>query len=139
MFSSREPGHLDDALRENALVRARLAERLGEGRLMPKECEEGLIVGILSVRDALLGVPMADALAQMTLPAPVTEALLHGGGKYAPYLKLAIACEGGDQAEIEALARACGMDVETVNLRHIEALIWAMRFSEALRESARVS
>lgn len=139
MFSSREPGHLDDALRENALVRARLAERLGEGRLMPKECEEAFIVGILSVLDALLGVPMADALAQLTLPAPVTEALLHGEGKYAPYLKLAIACEGGDQAGIEALARACGMDAETVNLRHIEALTWAMRFSEALRESAPAS
>ncbi len=139
MFSSREPGQLDDALRENALVRARLAERLGEGRLMPKECEEAFIVGILSVLDALLGVPMADALAQLTLPPPVTEALLHGEGKYAPYLKLAIACEEGDQAEIETLARACGMNAETINLRHIEALTWAMRYSEALRESALAS
>lgn len=139
MFSSREPGHLDDALRENALVRARLAERLAEGRLMPKERDEAFIVGILSVLDTLLGVPMADALAQLTLPAPVTDALLRGEGKYAPYLKLAIACEGGDQAGIEALATACGMDAEVVNLRHIEALTWAMRFSEALRESALTS
>lgn len=135
MFSSKEPDHLDDALRENALVRARLAERLAEGHLTAKQCDEAFVVGILSVLDALLGVPMADALAQLTLPEAVAEALLRGEGRYAPYLKLAIACEESDQEGMRALAEACGMDAETVNLRHFEALTWAMRFSEALEES----
>jgi EAL and modified HD-GYP domain-containing signal transduction protein len=135
LFSSKKPDHLDNALRENALVRAKLAEQLAAGRMLPKERDEAFVVGILSVIDALLEMPMQEALAQLSLPAAVTEALLHREGKYAPYLKLAIACEESDQATIKALADELGMDAFMVNQRHIEALTWAMSFSEALEES----
>lgn len=132
LFNSRKPGPLDEALRENALVRAKLAELLAQGRMTPKECDEAFVVGILSVIDALLEMPMADALAQINLPEPVAEALLRGEGKYAPYLKLALACEESDQATLAELAAALGMDALMVNQRHIDALGWAMRFSESL-------
>jgi len=135
LFSSKKPSHLDSALRENALVRAKLAERLAEGRMPPKERDEAFVVGILSVIDALLEMPMSEALAQLTLPEPVTQALLHRQGRYAPYLQLAIACEEGDQDSIRALAAELGMDALMVNQRHIDALAWAMRFSEALEDS----
>ncbi len=132
LFNSRQPGPLDEALRENALVRAKLAELLAQGRMMPKECDEAFVVGILSVIDALLEIPMADALAQINLPEAVSEALLRGEGKYAPYLKLAIACEESDQATIRALATELDMDALMVNQRHIDALGWTMSFSESL-------
>ena len=135
MFSSKKPGPLDNALRENALVRARLAEQLADGRMPPKERDEAFVVGILSVIDALLEMPMTDALAQLTLPDAVSDALLNRQGRYAPYLKLAIACEESDQDAIGALAAELGMDAVTVNRRHIDALNWAMSFSEALEEA----
>jgi EAL and modified HD-GYP domain-containing signal transduction protein len=137
LFSSKKPDHLDNALRENALVRAKLAEQLAAGRMPPRERDEAFVVGILSVIDALLEMPMQEALAQLSLPAAVAEALLHRQGKYAPYLKLAIACEESDQATIKSLADELGMDAFIVNQRHIEALTWAMSFSEALEDSHR--
>lgn len=134
LFNSRKPGPLDEALRENALVRAKLAELLAQGRMSPKECDEAFVVGILSIIDALLEIPMADALAQLSLPEPVSEALLRREGKYAPYIKLAIACEESDQDTIRALAAELGMDALMVNQRHIDALTWTMSFSDSLDE-----
>lgn len=134
LFSSKDNNPLDEALRENALTRARLSEKLAEGRLSAKECDEVFVVGILSVIDTLLEMPMPDALAQITLPDAVADALLRRDGKYAPYLSLAIACEESDQDTIRALAIELGMDADTVNRRHIEALAWTMNFSESLAD-----
>lgn len=135
LFSNKEQNPLDDALRENALVRARLAETLAEGRMSRKECDEVFVVGILSVIDALMQMTMQDALAQLSLPDAVADALLRREGKYAPYLKLAIACEESDQDGIRALAVECDLDATLVNQRHIDALVWTMSFNESLEDS----
>ena len=136
LFSVGKETHpLDEALRENALVRARLAEHLARGQLNPKECDEVFVTGILSVIDALFEMPMQDAIAQLNLPTAVSDALLRREGPYAPYLQLAIACEDSDQDTINALANRCNLDAIEVNQRHIEALTWALGFSEALGES----
>ena len=132
LFSSETPNHLDEALRESALVRAKLAEKLAEGRMSRSECDEAFMVGVLSVIDALLEMPMQEALAQLSLPEAVSDALLRHEGKYAPYLKLAIASEDSDQDTIRTLAAECGMEAVTVNQRHLEALIWTLNFSESL-------
>jgi EAL and modified HD-GYP domain-containing signal transduction protein len=138
LFSlGQETQPLDEALRENALVRARLAEQLAQGRLSAKECDEVFVVGILSVIDALFEMNMEDALAQLALPEAMSEALLRRSGKYAPYLGLAIACEESNQAAIQALAADCGQDALLVNQRHIEALAWALGFNESLEENRR--
>lgn len=137
LFSlGQETNPLDEALRENALVRARLAEQLAQGRLPAKECDDVFAVGVLSVVDALFEMPMEDALAQLTLPEAMRQALLKRQGKYAPYLRLAIACEESDQDTIRALAAECGLDAIQVNQRHVEALTWALGFSEALESSS---
>ena len=137
LFSIGKDTHpLDEALRENALVRARLAEHLAQGALNPRQCDEVFVTGILSVIDTLFELPMQEALAQLTLPEPVRAALVQRDGPYAPYLRLAIACENGDQVEIETLAQAHDLDAIRVNQQHIDALAWALGFSEALGEAA---
>jgi EAL and modified HD-GYP domain-containing signal transduction protein len=136
LFSVGKETHpLDEALRENALVRARLAEHLARSQLNPKDCDEVFVTGILSVIDALFEIPMQDAIAQLNLPVSVADALLRREGPYAPYLQLAIACENSDQETIKTLAGQCKLDAIEVNQRHIEALTWALGFSEALGES----
>ncbi len=137
LFSlGQDTNPLDEALRENALVRARLAEQLAQGRLPARECDEVFAVGILSVIDALFEMSMADALAQLTLPEAMSQALLAREGRYAPYLRLAIACEESDQDTIKTLAAASGFDAVQVNQRHLEALTWALGFSEALEDAS---
>ncbi len=115
----------NQALLKNALVRARFAEILGEKRVAA-DLRGGLfITGILSMLDALLNLPMEQALATLNLAKPTVDALLRGEGIYAPYLGLALACEQGDQPSIGRLSAELGLRDEDVNIAHLNALIWS--------------
>jgi c-di-GMP phosphodiesterase len=125
LFSHQDTDGRSQALLRNALVRARFAEILGED-LLAKEYRGGLfIVGILSMLDALLNLPMDQVLAALNLSEPIVEALLHGRGIYAPYLRLATACESTDRQAIGQFTAALGLSPEAVNLAHMNALIWS--------------
>ncbi len=125
LFTHASPDGRNQALLRTALIRARFAEMLGEKRLA-REMRDGLfITGILSMLDALLNVPMEQALDSLKLSQPILDALLFGRGIYAPYINLAIASETGDQRAIAQLTKDVGMDPDEINLAHIRALIWS--------------
>jgi len=125
LFTHQESDGRGKALLRNALIRARFAEILGDDRLA-KEYRGGLfIVGILSMLDALLNLPMAQVLDTLNLSESIVDALLHGRGVYAPYLHLASACESSDRESISQLTDALGLSPEAVNLAHMSALIWS--------------
>lgn len=125
LFTGGEIDPRSQTLLRNALVRARFAESLGHDRLKPNERDGLFIVGIFSLLDALLNIPMHQALAGLHLPQAVSDALLSRSGPYAPYLKLALACEHFDQNAIATSAIEIGLDVDSVNLAHVNALIWS--------------
>ena len=125
LFSSGQSDGRSQALLKNALVRARLVEMLGRRRLPPRECEGLFIVGIFSLLDALLNVPMRKAVDHLNLPEPVLQALVERKGEYAPFLMLAEACEEGNQDRVEEYAAMCDLDVDGVNLIHLQAMLWA--------------
>ncbi|MDP3685965.1 MAG: HDOD domain-containing protein, partial [Sulfurimicrobium sp.] len=123
LFTSGKTDGRSRTLLKNALVRARFTETLGQSRFESAERGGLFIVGIFSLLDALLNVPMAQALTRLNLPDPVVEALLKRTGRYAPYLKLAIACENFDQDAIARNAEACGLTADEVNVIHVKAMI----------------
>ncbi|MDD4880038.1 MAG: HDOD domain-containing protein [Gallionellaceae bacterium] len=125
LFSAGKSDGRNDALLRNALVRARFMENLGMTRLAPDRGGGLFIVGILSHLDALLNLPMSQAIEPLSLPDSMREALLVGQGPYAPYLSLAKACEHFDQEAVNALADAHGLSADEVNLAHVNALIWS--------------
>lgn len=125
LFTSEKTDNRSQILLTNALVRARLVELLGKEKIPGIEQDGLFLVGILSLLDALLHVPIETALANFHLPQQVSLALLKREGIYAPYLDLAIACEEFDQDQIEILAAACGLDAAKVNAAHVDALVWA--------------
>lgn len=124
LFNSGQPDARGQVLLQNALIRARLIETLGAERFQAADRDSLFIVGIFSLLDSLLNVPMAQAVAKLNLSENLILALLHDEGIYAPFLRLAIACENGDQNHINELAAAAKLDVDTVNLAHIKTLIW---------------
>jgi len=125
LFTHQESDGRSQALLRNALVRARLMEILGQDQLA-KEDRDGLfIVGILSMLEPLLNLPMVQILAALKLSEPIVEALSHGNGIFAPYLHLAAACENGDVQRIGQLTQLLGLSAEAVNLAHMNALIWS--------------
>jgi len=125
LFTGKEADPRSQALLRNALVRARFTESLGHDKLKRSECDTLFIVGMFSLLDALLGIPMQQALAGLHLPQPVLDALIDQKGPYAPYLKLALACEHFDQDAIAASAAEIGIDADAINLAHVNALIWS--------------
>lgn len=126
LFTSGKLDVRSEALLKNALVRARMTELLGKKKQLPPQDQERLfIVGIFSLIDVLLNTPMDKALESISLPDLVLNALVKREGIYAPYLKLAAACEQGEQESVEELAGELRLSAEDVNLAHVQAMIWA--------------
>ncbi|BCB27728.1 cyclic diguanylate phosphodiesterase [Sulfurimicrobium lacus] len=125
LFSGEKSDGRSQVLLKNALVRARLVELLGKENISEEDRDGLFLVGILSLLDVLLNVPMETALTNFHLPSPVSQALLEHEGIYAPYLDLAMACEEFDQEQIGLLASACGLTAAQVNAAHVDALVWA--------------
>jgi EAL and modified HD-GYP domain-containing signal transduction protein len=125
LFASGKADPRSRALLQNALVRARMTELLGQGKLPLAEREGLFIVGIFSLLDVLLNVPMEQALAHLQLPDPVMAALGRREGIYAPFLALSVACEAADQEAIIEQAAICGLDADEVNIAQVKALVWA--------------
>jgi len=120
----------DRALMENAMVRGRMTETLGRESFPPGELDNLFIVGFFSLLDVLLRIPMGKALAYLNLPEELIQALVYQEGRYAPYLELAIACEQFEPERIAELAADCGLDVQKVNLAHIDAMLWALEVEQ---------
>lgn len=115
----------DEALLQIALCRARFLELLAIGRRAKQECDELFMVGLLSLMDRLLGMPMADVLNEIHLPANVAEALLKNEGPYGGYLMLARAIGDGHTEAVASLAEGLGLDAEALNVCNASALLWA--------------
>lgn len=125
LFSGGHSAPRDRALLQVALVRGRLTELLGSLGVNGAERGGLFIAGVFSMLDALLGIPLREALSQIRLSPAVGAVLLEQSGVYAPYLQLTVACESGNQARIENLLEECCLSAEAVNRAHVEALLWA--------------
>lgn len=112
------------ALMQAAIVRGHFAELLGRGVLPKSEAENLFFVGMFSLLDRLLGIPMQEVLSRILLPEAVVQALLAREGAYGPFLALVEACEQEDGCS--ALhADALFMTASDVNQAHVSALAWA--------------
>jgi EAL and modified HD-GYP domain-containing signal transduction protein len=108
-----------------AVVRGRLMELLAIEVLPAEECDNAFVVGVFSLLDTILGVPMHTALEGVGLPASVTGALLNRTGPLAGFLELTLACESGDDAVFARNATALGLTSQQINWAHLQALAWA--------------
>lgn len=112
------------ALMKTAITRGRLTELLGEGYFEKADRDNLFIVGVFSLLDAMLEMPIEQVLEKVNLPEPVSEALLTQQGIYGPFLQLAKACEDADRDLVKSLADSLQFDPSKVNDCHIAALAW---------------
>ena len=124
LTTSRNSGSAP-AIGTTAVVRGRLMELLATELLSPEECDNAFVVGVFSLLDAMLGIPLDKALESVALPQPVIDALLHNSGVYAPFLALTKACESGDEAAFAHNTELLHLSGRQVNMAHLEALAWA--------------
>lgn len=111
-------------LARTAITRGRLMELLGEGRFDLRQRDDLFIAGTFSLLPAMLMVPMQAVLDDLELPRPVSESLLERSGEFAPYLKLAEACEDPTLAGVGPLCGALSIAPKALNLAQLQAADW---------------
>ncbi len=125
LMTVARPGGAAPAAGSTAVVRGRLMELLAAELLPQEDCDDAFVVGVFSLLDTLLGMPLDRALASVNLPDPVLAALLRNEGKLAPFLALTKACESGDDAAFAAAAEQLHLTNHQINWAHLQALMWA--------------
>jgi EAL and modified HD-GYP domain-containing signal transduction protein len=103
-----------------AVIRARCCELLGA----PAQ-DDGFLLGMCSLLDALLGQPLEALLALLPLGDEVRHALRGGQNARRLLLDCVIAYERGVWDTCEQLAARAGIDPAQLPLAYREALAWA--------------
>lgn len=129
LFDMKRSGFAERSLIEQALVRARLMETVGQG-LPGINADHLFLTGMFSLLDELLGQPIEQVVAQVAVPDAVRDALLRRQGPLAPFLSLAVASETGDPDDIREQAEHCGVSADQVNRELLGALVWANEIGE---------
>lgn len=125
LLTTSRVGEAAPAVGKTAVVRGRLMELLVLEKLTAHEADDAFVIGVFSLLDTMLGLPMEQALGSISLAPPVTEALLKREGQFAPFLDLTLACEGEDDEAFARLATELQLTNHQVNWAHLQALAWA--------------
>jgi EAL and modified HD-GYP domain-containing signal transduction protein len=107
----------------SSLVRARFAESLG-ARVNVDDTDL-FQVGLLSLMDAILEIPMREVLEGLPLDESVKTVLLENKGPLAPVFDLMLAMEAGIWPRIESLASQLGIEQEFIAKSYWGAMDWA--------------
>ena len=127
--SAGTSGERGSAALETALIRGRMMELLGAEH-PAAEREALFLVGLLSLVDVILQVPMEKALAPLALSPDIDAALRTNSGPLQPLLALAMACEGSDRHRLHEAAARCGISPEQASECHMQALSWAIQIQD---------
>jgi len=109
---------------EEALTRARFLELIGALRGERDPAAQLFVLGLFSLLDVALKIPLEEAIRPLKLSEAMQDALLHQRGPMAPYLELALAFERGDAERVESFASVLGVAVGELNRLQFEALDW---------------
>lgn len=107
LLSAAESRTASKALQEAALARGRLLEVVGPAVGLP-DAGAWFALGLLSLIEPLLQVPMATALAPLRLGADTLSALVARQGPLAWSLELLEALDAGDASRVDVLWAAQG-------------------------------
>jgi EAL and modified HD-GYP domain-containing signal transduction protein len=107
----------------SAMVRARFCELLSPK--VPHGESDLFLMGLLSLIDAILEVPMMRVLETIPLDHDTKSALLGGNSKLRPLYDLMIARETGDWEGAKVFARQLGISDSEVAEAYWQAMPWA--------------
>jgi EAL and modified HD-GYP domain-containing signal transduction protein len=114
-------------LTTTAMIRAKMCELLAlQGG--PKRPDGYFLVGLFSVLDALMDMPMSDVLTSLPLDEEITQALLDYTGPLGLTLRAVLAYERGNWDDVSLL----GSDSSALTDAYLQAIVWAEASLEAL-------
>jgi len=110
-----------------ALVRARFCELLAEKVDRKSDSEEVFLVGLLSVMDALLGMPMREVLTTLPLAKSISDALIGRENRLRPLFEVVLHYESGNWEQLQDFARAVGITEARIPDLYLESVTWVDR------------
>jgi len=113
----------DESLLEVALTRARFLETCST--LPQSKRDELFLVGLLSLFDVLLSVPMANLVGKMQLSDDIRDVLLGKEGTYGPYLTMVLLLERDKVDRALQIAATLEIDIDGLPQVGQAAFQWA--------------
>lgn len=108
-----------------SMIRAEWCRLLAERGSSGHEPAQLFLLGLFSLLDAMLDMPMAEITASLPLSGAIVTALNSGTGPLAPYLQAVQAYEQGDFSGCVAALQQLAIDSESMISTYIKALAWA--------------
>jgi EAL and modified HD-GYP domain-containing signal transduction protein len=119
--------HKPSVLILSALTRARFCELIGP-QVLPGETDMFLL-GILSLMDVIIDLPMPRVLEGLPLSQDFRLTLLGGESRLRPVYELMLAQEAGDWAALSALAKLHHLDETSLARDSWQAMEWAQQLT----------
>ena len=123
-------GGTPPAVGQTAVVRGRLMELLAREFMSPEQADQAFVIGVFSMLDQMLGMPLEPALGLLHLPDELAAALLRRDNAYGQLLTLAEACESSDDSRFDQAAQSLRLSSQQINLAHLQALAWADQMTQ---------
>lgn len=107
-----------------SLIRARFAENLALVFDYAMRKDELFLMGLFSLLNLILDMPMEEALTQVGVSNEIKKALVSGDGIFAPQLDFLLSYEAGDWQEVSRLMVLHDIEMHVVYDAYVEALKW---------------
>jgi EAL and modified HD-GYP domain-containing signal transduction protein len=107
------------------MVRAQLCKLLAEPRKDQLDASQLFLLGLFSLLDAMLDMPMPELLKKLPLTDELKWALSERKGPFAPYLQAVITYETGAIQACSEHLRRLAITPEAMVQAYFEALAWA--------------
>ena len=91
---------------------------------MIREANELFLLGLLSVMVALLNVPMAVVLQDISVGKDIKKALLGRTSRYRPIFEVVLDYESGTSEQLEVSCRRCGLHENFLPDLYLQAVRW---------------
>jgi EAL and modified HD-GYP domain-containing signal transduction protein len=117
-----------------ALNRGRILEELcKDGQIQVASPETLFLFGMLSLIEAMLGIPLSNILEELPLSDALKAGYLDQDSSYSKYLDLVSAIENVDASRIEAICKELNIDTGMVADASVRSMAWATSlFSQIL-------
>jgi len=116
------------------LIRARIAENLARAFDLAIFSQSLFMLGLFSLIDVILELPMEQAVAEIAVDEQVKEALVEKQGDFFKVLQFIDAYEHANWDEIAILMVTHNLELDDVTSSFIEALVWYKALLDAISE-----
>jgi len=130
LLTASRHGGPPPAVGQTAVVRGRFMELLAMEFLSAEQADEAFLVGIFSMLDQMLSMPLDKALELLDLPGEVLSQITRHDGTLGQLLQLVKACETNDDSDFYTALQNTPLTSQQVNMAHLQALAWSDQMCE---------